>query len=91
MSTSNLVDAIGELEALVHHVFADQPTDSAFVDRADIVQFIDLPSREAIYEILRTCLCEIIAKGVVAPTVRTPLQRVFIQYSQIIYCRRFPL
>ncbi|KXN87866.1 hypothetical protein AN958_07875 [Leucoagaricus sp. SymC.cos] len=52
MSTSNLVKAI----------------DSAFVDRADIVQFIDLPSREAIYEILRSCLCEIISKGVVVPT-----------------------
>ncbi|KAJ7638612.1 P-loop containing nucleoside triphosphate hydrolase protein [Roridomyces roridus] len=38
MSTSNLVKAI----------------DSAFVDRADIVQYVDLPSREAIYEILRT-------------------------------------
>ncbi|KAH0587396.1 hypothetical protein H2248_006186 [Termitomyces sp. 'cryptogamus'] len=50
MSTSNLVKAI----------------DSAFVDRADIVQYIDLPSRDAIYEILRTCLCEIVAKGIVA-------------------------
>ncbi|KAJ7667789.1 P-loop containing nucleoside triphosphate hydrolase protein [Mycena polygramma] len=51
MSTSNLVKAI----------------DSAFVDRADIVQYVDLPSREAIYEILRTCLCEIVARGIVAP------------------------
>ncbi|CAK5275753.1 unnamed protein product [Mycena citricolor] len=51
MSTSNLVKAI----------------DSAFVDRADIVQYIDLPSREAVYDILRTCLCEIIAKGIVLP------------------------
>lgn len=40
--------------------------DSAFVDRADIVQFIDLPTKEAMYEILRTCLCEIITKGIVA-------------------------
>lgn len=43
--------------------------DSAFVDRADIVQYIDLPTREAIYEILRSCLCEIMSKGVVASTV----------------------
>ncbi|KAJ7095198.1 P-loop containing nucleoside triphosphate hydrolase protein [Mycena belliarum] len=50
MSTSNLVKAI----------------DSAFVDRADIVQYVDLPSREAVYEILRTCLCEIVARGIVA-------------------------
>ena len=46
------------------------PTDSAFVDRADIVQYIDLPPREAIYEILRSCLVELTAKGVVAETVR---------------------
>ncbi|KAJ7774325.1 P-loop containing nucleoside triphosphate hydrolase protein [Mycena maculata] len=51
MSTSNLVKAI----------------DSAFVDRADIVQYVDLPSREAVYEILRTCLCEIVVRGIVAP------------------------
>ncbi|KAJ6539136.1 P-loop containing nucleoside triphosphate hydrolase protein [Mycena capillaripes] len=51
MSTSNLVKAI----------------DSAFVDRADIVQYVDLPSREAIYEILRTCLCEIVSRGIVSP------------------------
>ncbi|PCH41410.1 nucleoside triphosphate hydrolase protein [Wolfiporia cocos MD-104 SS10] len=50
MSTSNLAKAI----------------DSAFVDRADIVQYIDLPPREAIYEILRTCLAELIKKGIVA-------------------------
>ncbi|KAG1874643.1 P-loop containing nucleoside triphosphate hydrolase protein [Suillus subalutaceus] len=37
MSTSNLAKAI----------------DSAFVDRADIIQYVDLPPREAIYEILR--------------------------------------
>lgn len=43
--------------------------DTAFVDRADIVQYVDLPSREAIYEILRSCLCEIIAKGIVSPVV----------------------
>ncbi|KAF9476461.1 AAA-domain-containing protein [Pholiota conissans] len=49
MATSNLVKAI----------------DTAFVDRADIIQYVDLPSREAIYEILRSCLCEIIAKGIV--------------------------
>ncbi|KAF8076178.1 P-loop containing nucleoside triphosphate hydrolase protein [Lyophyllum atratum] len=58
MSTSNLVKAI----------------DSAFVDRADIVQYVDLPSREAVYEILRTCLNEIVGKGIVAsinvPTLR---------------------
>lgn len=50
MSTSNLAKAI----------------DSAFVDRADIVQYVDLPPREAVYEILRTCLAELIKKRIVA-------------------------
>ncbi|KAH9938420.1 P-loop containing nucleoside triphosphate hydrolase protein [Fomitopsis serialis] len=50
MSTSNLAKAI----------------DSAFVDRADIVQYVDLPPREAIYEILGTCLRELVTKGIVA-------------------------
>ena len=45
------------------------PSDSAFVDRADIVQYIDLPPPEAIYVILRSCLLELITKGVVAPAV----------------------
>lgn len=44
--------------------------DSAFVDRADIIQYVDLPPREAIYEILRTCLCEMTAKGMVEDVVR---------------------
>ncbi|KAH7922893.1 AAA-domain-containing protein, partial [Leucogyrophana mollusca] len=52
MSTSNLAKAI----------------DSAFVDRADIIQYIDLPSREAIYEILRSALWEFVSKGIVQET-----------------------
>ncbi|KAJ8515981.1 hypothetical protein ONZ45_g6657 [Pleurotus djamor] len=52
MSTSNLAKAI----------------DSAFVDRADIVQYVDLPPREAIYDILRSCILEIVAKGIIGST-----------------------
>ncbi|KAG7448980.1 P-loop containing nucleoside triphosphate hydrolase protein [Guyanagaster necrorhizus] len=58
MSTSNLVKAI----------------DSAFVDRADIIQYVDLPSREAIYDILRSSLCEIVNKGLVTPVNVPTLQ-----------------
>ncbi|KAI0691385.1 P-loop containing nucleoside triphosphate hydrolase protein [Cytidiella melzeri] len=49
MSTSNLAKAI----------------DTAFVDRADIIQYVDLPPREAIYEIMRSCLSELVKKGIV--------------------------
>lgn len=43
--------------------------DSAFVDRADIIQYVDLPPRDAIYEILRSCLSELVAKGVIGQIV----------------------
>ena len=56
-----------ELRLIRHAQF---PSDSAFVDRADIVQYIDLPPPEAIYIILRSCLLELVTKGVVAPIVR---------------------
>ncbi|KAJ4492956.1 P-loop containing nucleoside triphosphate hydrolase protein [Lentinula edodes] len=62
MSTSNLVKAI----------------DSAFVDRADIVQYVDLPPREAVYEILRTSLCEIVNRGIVSFTNVPSLQEALI-------------
>ncbi|PPQ99898.1 hypothetical protein CVT24_009579 [Panaeolus cyanescens] len=62
MSTSNLVKAI----------------DSAFIDRADIVQYVDLPSREAVYEILRSCLCEIMNKGIIDAVAVPSLKEVRI-------------
>ena len=70
MSTSNLAKAIGKF--VKHLVYGQKLTlmvDSAFVDRADIVQYVDLPPREAIYEILGTCLRELVAKGIVADVV----------------------
>ncbi|KZW04426.1 AAA-domain-containing protein [Exidia glandulosa HHB12029] len=39
--------------------------DDAFIDRADIVQYIGLPSADAIYEILRSCLVELMRAGIV--------------------------
>lgn len=74
MSTSNLATAIG-VYSYVALAFAKHPqrpcfVDSAFVDRADIVQYVDLPPREAIYEILRGCLVELVNKGIVAQVVR---------------------
>jgi SpoVK/Ycf46/Vps4 family AAA+-type ATPase len=66
-----------------------QTTDSAFVDRADIVQYVDLPSREAIYEILRTCLCEIVRKGIVASFVR--IYRSFEMSDRLFFTRLFRL
>ncbi|RUP52415.1 P-loop containing nucleoside triphosphate hydrolase protein [Jimgerdemannia flammicorona] len=49
LATSNITEAI----------------DLAFIDRADIKQYIALPSQKAIYSILATCLKELIRVGIV--------------------------
>lgn len=49
MSTSNIAQAI----------------DSAFVDRADIKQYIGLPPPRAIHWVLRGCLTELMRAGIV--------------------------
>lgn len=51
MTTSNMTESI----------------DTAFIDRADIKQYIGLPPAEAIYWILESCLNELIRVGLVAP------------------------
>ncbi|KAG8930884.1 hypothetical protein FRC01_002134 [Tulasnella sp. 417] len=51
MTTSNLVDAI----------------DNAFIDRADIVQYVGLPPQEAIYGIIHSCINELIRAKIIAP------------------------
>lgn len=66
MSTSNLAKAI----------------DSAFVDRADIIQYVDLPPREAIYEILRSSLCEFIKKGILQDTIVPALDRALYYFEE---------
>ncbi|KOS15260.1 thyroid receptor-interacting protein 13 [Malassezia pachydermatis] len=54
MTTSNLSDSI----------------DPAFLDRADIRQYIGLPGEEAVYGILRSCMLELIRAGL---ALETPL------------------
>lgn len=44
--------------------------DSAFVDRADIAEYIDYPPAEAVYEILSSTLAELMKKGIVVESVR---------------------
>ena len=72
VSTSNLAKAIGARPAMCNNNMrlTSALLDSAFVDRADIVQYIDLPPREAIYEILRTCLVELVEKRIINEVVR---------------------
>lgn len=54
MATSNITEAI----------------DVAFIDRADIKQFVGEPSEKAAYVILSTCLKELMAKGIIRPLER---------------------
>lgn len=53
MTTSNLSESI----------------DDAFLDRADIRQYIGLPGAEAVYRILRSCLEELMRVGLAPPTL----------------------
>jgi SpoVK/Ycf46/Vps4 family AAA+-type ATPase len=54
MTTSNITDAI----------------DLAFVDRADIKQYIGPPGPRVRYDILRTCLDELMRVGIVTPFIQ---------------------
>jgi pachytene checkpoint protein 2 len=56
-------------------------TDDAFLDRADIKQYIGLPTRAAIYEILRACVHELMRVGIVAPAVPL-MERQVVEYLQ---------
>ena len=53
MATSNLPKAI----------------DDAFLDRADIVQYIGLPPADALYAILNGCMQELMKKGILGKLV----------------------
>lgn len=48
---------------------SDHSTDPAFIDRADIKQYIGLPTAEAIYVILGSCLSELSKKGLLKGSV----------------------
>lgn len=71
MATSNLAKAIGWVyNSLIplhnaHFSFSD----NAFVDRADITEYIDYPPPRAVYEILKSSLVELMRKGIVAEAV----------------------
>jgi hypothetical protein len=57
------------------------------VDRADIVQYVGLPPREAIYWILRSCLVELVRAKIISPIVRifsAPIGVLFIVKPQDI-------
>ncbi|KAJ1332730.1 hypothetical protein BSLG_008359 [Batrachochytrium salamandrivorans] len=53
LATSNITEAI----------------DVAFIDRADIKQYIGNPSQNAIYQILSSCLVELMEKKLISPPV----------------------
>lgn len=46
--------------------FTDSIADIAFVDRADIKAYVGPPTLQARYEILRSCLQELIRTGIIS-------------------------
>lgn len=54
--------------------------DVAFVDRADIKQYIGHPGLHARYDILASCCNELTGRGIIYPAVR------FLQYTTIAAC-----
>ena len=63
MTTSNIAGAIGQSPYASPLTCAD----SAFVDRADIKEYVGLPPPQAVYWILTSCLNELIDKKLVRP------------------------
>lgn len=84
LTTSNITEAIGRFSERLpglfeqvqpvfslHHCVDDARsrfTDVAFVDRADIKQYIGLPGVRARYEIIRSCLTELQRVGIIQPS-----------------------
>lgn len=46
--------------------------DEAFIDRADVKQYIGNPCADAIYEILRSCILELMRADIIKPAVSIP-------------------
>ena len=69
LATSNVVDAI----------------DDAFVDRADIVRYIGPPSTAGRYQILQTCVSEMIAKKLVLMFVYLPFVLLMFVYLPFVH------
>lgn len=73
MSTSNIAQAIGKLWGKIRWasivLMSMGFADSAFVDRADIKQYIGLPPPEAVYWILAGCLKELMRTGITQEVV----------------------
>lgn len=68
MTTSNITESI----------------DTAFIDRADIKQYVGLPPPKAIYWILESCLRELIRVGLIAP-IALPSYDVSLSQHQAIH------
>jgi hypothetical protein len=65
LTTSNITGAIGECSPACTGLTLRPSADVAFVDRADIKQYIGPPSQAAIYQILYGCVEELVRAGVV--------------------------
>lgn len=77
MATSNITEIIGKSSSLLSVLCASHARieplslvlDSAFLDRADLIQFIGRPSQNAVYAILVSCFRELMRVHLIEPTV----------------------
>lgn len=67
MTTSNMTESI----------------DTAFIDRADIKQYVGLPPAQAIYWILDSCLAELVRVGLVSPIQLPSFQQAIAEHDEI--------
>lgn len=69
LTTSNLLEASDRLLPFIQESYVVMLTISAaFLDRADIIQYIGNPGSAAVYQILRSCLMELMRAGIVQAT-----------------------
>ncbi|KAH7919677.1 hypothetical protein BV22DRAFT_849246 [Leucogyrophana mollusca] len=75
----------------VHHSLA-KAIDSVLVDRANIIQYVDLPSSGAVYEIPRSALWELVRKGIVqeTPPLPNPSHQPVPALNEALYCETPP-
>ncbi|KAJ5078626.1 intein-containing pachytene checkpoint protein precursor [Anaeramoeba ignava] len=67
MSGAEPSDAIRVVNALLTQIRSTQTISKSFVDRADLKQYIGLPTQKARYEILRSCTEELMRVGIITP------------------------
>ncbi|KAE8705250.1 Pachytene checkpoint protein 2-like protein [Hibiscus syriacus] len=84
MTTSNITAAIGwrRIYPFGMYKFTTSVADIAFVDRADIKAYVGPPTLQARYEILRSCLQELMRTGIIS-NIQGSSQYILLDYATL--------